>query len=199
MRLFLAIELPEPARERLSELSREWRRNWGERLLGPGRFPYPQCSWVRERNLHLTLKFLGEVEGSRVPELCDLLRTIELPGLLSLTPDHIECLPRRGPIRVIAAGLSGDLPQLKQFHAALDAACGKIGFPPEGREYRPHITLARARSPLPDIRARLAELAARGLPAPTITAHEFVLMESRLHRDAAEYVPLARFPLGQCP
>lgn len=196
MRLFLAIELSEQARKQLAALSQLWQDTWGERLLGKSPRPYPRCSWVRPQNLHVTLKFLGEVEESRVARVCLALEQVRMPGVLQLQPDRIELLPPRGPVRVIAVGLGGDIIPLKELHKSIQWECKAIGFPPEGRKYRPHVTLARARVPLHAVaRPTLVEAASSHLPAAPMQAREFVLMESRLHRDAAEYIPLAHFGL----
>ena len=196
MRLFLAIELPQAVRTRLAELPRHWQAIWGERLLGRSPRPYPACSWVREQNLHVTLRFLGPVGDERVSEVCTSLEKVPKPGALSLQPDRLELLPPRGPVRVIAVGFGGDLSELEELHGSIEAACGAIGFAPEGRKYRPHVTLARTRAPLHgSVRLALADAESDYLPAPQMRVEAFVLMESRLYREAAEYIPLARFPL----
>jgi RNA 2',3'-cyclic 3'-phosphodiesterase len=197
MRLFTAIELPAPVRDHLAGLVREWAENWGEELLGRSNEDYPRASWVRPENLHITLKFLSEVAEPDVPKVCDALSGCAAPGPMRLSADHLECLPPRGPVRVIAAGVGGDVGRLALLHQEIERACDKVGIAPERREYRPHITLARAKVPLPrHVRERLAVAGARHLPSPVFEAREFVLMESRLRREGAEYVPATRFPLG---
>ena len=192
--MFLAIELSDQLRKQLAALSQHWQDTWGERLLGNSPRPYPRCSWVRPQNLHVTLKFLGEVEESRVAEVCSALAQVRLRGVLQLQADRIELLPPRGPVRVIAVGLGGDIIPLDELHKSIESECKAIGFPPEGRKYRAHVTLARARVPLHAVvRPTLVEAASSHLPAVPMQVREFVLMESRLHRDAAEYIPLARF------
>ena len=59
--------------------------------------------------------------------------------------DRLDCLPPRGPVRVIAAGVGGDLPALGAIHAAIEEACHPLGFRREQRSFRPHVTLARAK------------------------------------------------------
>ena len=186
MRLFLAIELPEPARRHLAGV---------QSVIAPA---LPKASRPAARNLHLTLKFLGDVPDAGVPALCDALREVRLDGPMTLSATRLECFPPRGPVRVIAAGLEegGGVGRLPRLHAETEAACAGLGFPREGRPYRPHVTLARARIPVPaSRRAPLEELTASAWPGPAFTAGEFCLIESRLKPTGAEYTVLARFPL----
>jgi 2'-5' RNA ligase len=196
MRLFTAIELSTPARNHLAGLARKWTENWGEELLGLSNDEYPRVSWVRPENLHVTLKFLGEVPEPQVPKVCQALSDWASPGPMRLNADHIECLPPRGPVRVIAAGVGGDVGRLTLLHREIDRACGLLGFAAESRQYRPHVTLARAKVPLPShVREHLASAGNPHMPGPAFDVAEFVLMESRLHPQGAEYLPVARFPL----
>jgi 2'-5' RNA ligase len=196
MRLFTAIELPASVRNHLAGLARAWAENWNEELLGLSHNEYPRVSWVRPENLHVTLKFLGEVPEPDVPRVCEALSDCAFSEPMRLNVDHIECLPPRGPVRVIAAGVGGDVGRLILLHREIEDACGKIGFAPESREYRPHITLARAKVPLPrHVRESLSAAGGRHVPVPAFDVREFVLMESRLRPQGAEYLPVARFPL----
>ena len=190
MRLFLAIEMPDGVREHIAGISRDWKEAWY--AYGEPR----ETVWVRPQNLHVTLKFLGEVADNEVPALCAALKTVESPGPASLVPERVECFPDRGPVRVIAVGIGGDDGRLVLLHGRIEVACEPLGYERERRRYRPHITLARCKRPLPShMRAKLLEDGVRQLPAPPFEANEFVLMESRLKPDGAEYIPLARFPL----
>jgi 2'-5' RNA ligase len=185
MRLFLAIELSDAVRRWSAERSTHLRK---QRELS-------HCSWVRAENLHVTLKFFGEVPDTKAAEICDALKGLEHPAI-ELTPSEPELLPPRGPVRVIAIGLAGNLDALNELHQEIESRCKTIGFPAEARRFRPHITLARARRPLPPlVRQPLQNVMTNSRDPEGLTVTEFVLMESRLKPDAAQYVPLARFPL----
>jgi 2'-5' RNA ligase len=193
MRLFLAIELSDASRRVLGEMSRAWRENWIEELGTE----CPPASWVREENLHVTLKFLGEVSQQQAPPLCDALGVVTGEAM-RLQPHQIECLPERGAVRVISAGVAGDLDKLHGLLDGIEQACEPLGFARERRRYRPHITLARVRPFLPPYtRTSLTKAGATHLPAPQFLAGEFVLMQSHLHPNGARYIPLARFPLAK--
>lgn len=194
MRLFLAIELSDATRRVLGRMSQAWRENWDEELLALGT-ECPPASWVRAENLHVTLKFLGEVPEREVPRICDALSAISILAM-RLQPDRIACLPERGPVRIISVGMGGELEKVDDLFEGIEQACEPLGFVRERRTFRPHITLARLRSSLPShVRGRLTDAGAKHLPGPEFVAAEFVLMQSQLHPKGARYIPLARFPL----
>jgi RNA 2',3'-cyclic 3'-phosphodiesterase len=182
MRLFLAIELGEPVRKHLLRVQQQLRRE-------------TEASWARAENLHLTLKFLGEVEPARLPSLCAAMADAALDRSIQLHAAALECFPARGPVRVIAAAVAGEVQRLVELQQSVERACAELGFATEQRQYRPHVTLARARRPLAAaLRGQLAEAAAGLWPGPEMEAGQFVLMESRPASRGMEYVPLARFP-----
>src|SRR4051812_21864075 len=111
MRLFLAIELPEATRRHLLEAVDLLRPAWAN------------VRWVKPDNLHLTLKFLGEVSEGAVAPLCEALRNVPSKAQLHLQPDHVELLPPRGSVRVIAAGVGGDVESLGALANDIETAC----------------------------------------------------------------------------
>jgi len=179
MRLFLALELPDSVKQHLSGL------------------PRTDASAIKHTppdNLHVTLKFLGGVEASVAERLSDALRGVKVESHVEVWAGHPVILPPRGKVRVISVGLDGDVARVVELQSAVEAVCAGHGFPPEGRRYLPHITLARARQPLPGSnRERLAELLNGHLPTPTFRTQGFTLMQSHLGGPAPKYVPLARF------
>jgi 2'-5' RNA ligase len=200
MRLFAAIELSEPAHKHLAGMAREWQERWGEELLGLSDREYPKPSWVRPANLHVTLKFFGEIAEPDVNGLCGALASVTLAGAMRLNADRVECLPPRGPVRVIAAGIGGDVGRLRQLHSEVERAVEVVGIAPERRDFHPHVTLARAKVPLPrHTRDSLAKAGTARLPGPAFDVTEFVLMESHLSPQGATYVRVSRFPLGNPP
>lgn len=186
MRLFLTLELSAPAREHLAS---------AQRLLAPA---LPTASLPRAENLHLTLKFLGEVPDADVAKVIDTLRQVPPVGAVRLKAVALECFPPRGgAVRVVTAALQegSETGRLARLHEGIEAACQRVGFAREGRAFRPHVTLARARVPLPGgQRDRLAELVKEAWPGPGFEVGEFCLFESRLKPSGAEYAVVGRFP-----
>lgn len=192
MRLFVALELPDSQRHLLSGLGR--RADWFGLEAG-------NLGWVRAENLHVTLKFLGEVPDGQVPAVCDALKGVAVPGPLRLNVQGVTFFPPRGPIRVFVAEVGGpDMQPLCALQAAVEHALEAVGFPREGRPFRPHVTLARARRErrVPAVARKL--VAEHPLPAgEPFDVDAFVLMRSELKPMGAIYTPAARFPLTPTP
>jgi len=184
MRLFLAIELPDDVRGHLVV---------ARKRLEVG---LPGISYTRAENLHLTLKFLGEVEAKKVEAIATSLAMIRSRPV-ELHAVGIDCFPGRGPIRIVTAGLGGTIPPLRALVEAIEQRCRFLGFAEEQRAYRPHVTLGRAR---PVLSAKFRPLAGDATvdlwPGPSFVVKEFVLMESRLSPAGSVYLQTARFRIG---
>lgn len=183
MRLFTAIELPDSVRHVLVESAR------------PLKAACPQASWVRTENLHVTLKFLGEVPEAQVTSVCDALKRVSVMGAARVHVEGLELFPRRGPVRVIALGLNGEIELIHQIFHEIDRTTAEIGFPSENRPFVPHITLARARRTIHgSARKTLPELLKWNGTPPAFEVTSFSLIESKLKPGGPEYLRLATFP-----
>jgi 2'-5' RNA ligase len=184
VRLFLAIELPEDVRSHLVSVR--------ERLAQS----LPKISYTKPDNLHLTLKFLGDVEQKKVDAITQSLELIK-PARIELHARGIECFPHRGPIRIVTAAMDGTLPPLRALVAAIEQRCRFLGFEREQRAYKPHATLGRARPVLSAKLRQAADEATADLwPGPNFAPPEFVLMNSQLSAAGSIYTAVARFPIG---
>lgn len=183
MRLFLAIELDDAARGHLVAVQGKIAPLLGKASLTPA------------ENLHLTLKFLGEVEPRRADALAESLAKVRGPEGIELVAAGVECFPDRGPVRIITAALGGQVEALAAVHAAIEQRCRFLGFERETRAYRLHVTLARARPTLPPTTRECLSESTRALwPGPAFVAREFVLVQSVLKPQGSEYLMRARFP-----
>jgi len=185
MRLFTAVELPAQPRDHLTRVLDQLRPH--PRLKDAASFTQPQ-------NLHITLKFIGEVPDDRVPLLVASLRTLPIPAM-PFNIDRFLVLPGQGPARVLAANVTKDLAPITALFHQLEAACQPLGVSREGRDYKPHVTLARFRRPTNKLTARtLIRLIDPGLlPAPAFLAQSFTLFKSDLHPTGAIHTPIATF------
>src|SRR5438094_94787 len=155
MRLFLAIDLPEDVRDHLAGV-----RDALRPIL-------PKASFAKIENLHVTLKFLGEVDEKKRGELVESLGKIRA-GPVSLAAEKVECFPNRGPVRIVTAALAGNVAPLRALQDSIEQRCKFLGFEREQRAFRPHVTLARARPVLPARFRREAEEATRAIfPGPS--------------------------------
>jgi 2'-5' RNA ligase len=181
VRAFVAVELPGEARKRLGELVNELRG-----ALGAG------IRWVEPSDVHLTLKFLGDVPDARVDELiaqCQARARATAPFDVALA--GLGAFPSARQARVLWTGVTDGARELGRLARKLDSACARCGVERERRPYQPHLTLGRLRAP--------RALAIAGLEGPKgIAFHvdDVVFYASRLSPRGAVHTPLARLALG---
>ena len=182
MRLFVALPVEGEARNELQlKLAGYRQRDW-------------PVKWVRDEGLHVTVKFLGEVEPDRVIDLRSALREASA-GTPSLTfrPTELGAFPNFARARVLWAGYETETALELMVHR-IEQATEALGFPVEGRPFRPHVTLGRIREG-----GRLPREGAELLENEPLTAgfttDRLVLFESRSDRGGAHYAPVDLFPL----
>ena len=188
LRLFIACELPQEARDGLARVQA------GLREQGAGRL-----RWVRPEGIHLTLKFLGAVAPELAERIIEALgAAITEPFTLRLRFDHVGSFGGRMRLRVVWVGLAGDVEELSSLAETVEGALRPLGFPRENRPFAPHLTLAR----VPDDmgvqeRSRLADLmeAHKLPPLPEMSISEVSLMQSFLLPGSARYEQRAAFPV----
>jgi 2'-5' RNA ligase len=179
VRLFLAINLPHEVRREIVAASAALRES------------APDLAWVREDALHLTLKFFGDVADDRVG-------AIEA-GISGVAGRHRELLVTLGGIgafpnfrraRVVWLGVGQD-PRLELLHHDIEIAGEHLGFDLEGRAFRPHLTLARVKHPLPEERLRALSRAAKHTDYQTdFIVRSIDLMRSELAAGGSQYTTL---------
>ncbi len=151
----------------------------------------PGARWVDAETLHVTLRFIGEVEDGIARDIDEVLADIHAPAF-DLTLDGFGIFGHRRP-HSLWAGVARD-PALERLHAKIETALVRSGLPPEPRKFLPHVTLAR----LTDTPAtRLQDFVARNSPfraGPQRVEH-FTLFSSTLGHGGARYDPLADYPL----
>jgi RNA 2',3'-cyclic 3'-phosphodiesterase len=146
---------------------------------------------VRPENIHLSLKFLGEVEETREPELRTALQRAagkrSEPRPLTLQITGFGVFPDYHRPQVLWVGVTPD-PALELLQHGVEQTFAPLGFPTEARAFRPHVTLARAaRKAKPREFAGLEELLAGIEFDETVTVGELDLMESTLKPDGPVY------------
>jgi 2'-5' RNA ligase len=117
------------------------------RLIERLRQPDDGIKWVPTDNLHLTLKFLGEVDNTELPGVCNALRDIcDEFEPFELTFGGTGGLPNIERPRVLYAGVEDLSNSLTEIVAQMERDLAELGFKPEARDYTPHLTLGRTRS-----------------------------------------------------
>jgi len=177
MRCFLAIDLPDPTRDSLSPLLRE---------------KIPGAHWVEKDQLHLTLRFLGEVSDPSFQSLREALRQVSFPGF-SLTPRGMGVFPDLRRPRVLWVGFAAP-PALFRLQSSLEELVQKAGLPAETRAFLPHLTLARLKFPahrqLEDFLQRHQDFS-----LPSFAVADFHLYSSLLSPKGAEHRREATYSL----
>ena len=135
IRSFIAIELPEEAKEGLARLRKELERD-----------EHKFVKWVGPGGIHLTLKFLGNIPSKRVTEITEAIKE----AAQGISPFHLEisglgAFPSLRQARVLWVGIGGEVDKLSRLQQNIDSALAALGFAKEERPFVPHLTLARIR------------------------------------------------------
>ncbi len=184
-RTFIAIDLEEGVKS----LLHAWARTVEARVTGL-RVPSPE-------NLHLTLKFLGEVSEAQVGELGEALASLAKNiSVFDLRGSGFSLFPSQGPARVLWTGVLEPERQLLPLVEKIESRCLEMGFKREGRPFRPHITLGRIKNPEAGdhVRSYIEDN-----PSPqktwTQTVRDVRLKKSTLSRSGPDYKDLIVAPL----
>jgi RNA 2',3'-cyclic 3'-phosphodiesterase len=147
--------------------------------------------WQSEDQLHLTLRFIGEVDRHRAGDIHAALGGIHHPRF-EIALNGIGAFDRRGWPDAVWAGVSPHEP-LKALHNKVDGALARVGVDPDQRAFLPHITLARLKRSSGPV-GNLVEQAG-GLASPPFAIDHFALYESTLAPEGAVYSIVERYPL----
>lgn len=185
MRLFIAVDLAPAVLD-------ETRRSV-ERL----RRLAPEVKWANPEGLHVTLAFLGEVPDEQRDDIERVVREVASSHApLTLRARGGGGFGTKRHPRVLWVGLDGEVDALGRIQAALAAALQPLGFEPESRPFKPHLTIARAREPRGDeALARCVEALAKADFGESRIG-SVVLYRSQLSPKGAKYTPLLTAPLG---
>jgi 2'-5' RNA ligase len=183
MRLFVALEIPSTVRENLAALLKSLRK------------VSPQTRWVRPENLHVTLKFIGEVQETKLAAIRSALAGARSDQPVTLDFRGLGFFPNEKHPRVFWAGIEAS-PNLKDLALDIDRATEKLGISREQRPFSPHLTLARFEPPgLPEkLRSAIRENEVRAFG--TLRTGQVHLIESKLKSSGAEYTTLESFPFA---
>ncbi|HEY6292652.1 MAG TPA: RNA 2',3'-cyclic phosphodiesterase [Terriglobia bacterium] len=184
MRAFVAIELSEKVR---AALAREQSRL--QAVCGHN----PDIRWTRPDGLHLTLKFLGEIPAEQVLYVTAALEALDPFEKFEVEVKGFGFFPDALHPRVFWAGF--DAPAaLAHLGRSVETALEKLGFAREDRPFRPHLTLARFRTPRAERTLAAAVEEMDSTSFGRFEVREFFLFESHLLTGGAEYRKVARFP-----
>lgn len=174
-RLFTGLEIPAMLRTRLSLI----------------RSPLEGAKWIEADNMHITVRFVGDIDDRTADEFADLLADVNT-GPITVTIKGVGAFGGRDP-RVLWAGVEAG-PELEALYRANERAARAAGLPPDERDFKPHVTLARLR------RARSHEVARfleenGDLRTEPFVVSRFVLLSARPGTGGGPYAVEAAYPL----
>ena len=177
-RLFIALTLPEPVRDVLAQTAE----------------PLPNVTWTRPEQLHMTLRFLGDVPGEQIDPLIERLRPVRVEPFI-LPVEGIGTFPPNRPPRVLWIGAGSGHPRLFQLRQRIDDALLAAGLQLDLRTFHAHVTLARMTDNAAKPIAHWLH-AHRDFVAPPFRVEAFDLYASELRPEGARHTLKQRFPLG---
>ena len=176
LRTFIAIEIDPPHKQKLTNLISTLKQSDSE------------VKWVNGTQMHLTLKFLGNIEETKVQEISDALTSIaNSTREFTITLSNIGTFPNVKRPRVIWIGIDKGKNELKLLAGQIETELEKLGFPKETRDFKSHLTLGRVRSPknLKNLTKLLTEVSFQSESA--IKINKLILFQSTLTPKGAIY------------
>jgi 2'-5' RNA ligase len=175
-RAFIAVDLPATVRLFLAEV---------QQILESYGLP---VKWVRPQNIHLTLKFLGDIDADQTAGIVAAMAAAVkgCPGVL-LTAKNIGAFPDLKRARVVWAGVNGQLEILQNLQHVLDDHLAELGFAKDPRAFRAHLTLGRAKGKIVSDRMKTAINELSGRESEAFEVDRIVLFKSELRPTGAVY------------
>jgi RNA 2',3'-cyclic 3'-phosphodiesterase len=187
VRTFIAIELAAGVKHRAAEIIKKLRTTDAD------------VKWVQPTEMHLTLKFLGEIHRDDILPLCRITQEVAAdfePFDISFA--GLGAFPNADEPRTLWIGLEEGIEQLTELHKTLDAALSKqLGFAKERRQFTPHMTIGRVNRSTPDLIAALDRLAE--FDSDVTDVDELVVFASFLNKQGPQYETLGHAVLGEMP
>ena len=184
LRAFIAISLPEPVLQGIVTAQETLKRS-GLKIR-----------WVRKEGIHLTLKFLGDIDRDSVEKISEAMeRATGSFSPFTLWAEGIGVFPNLRRPRVAWVGLSGDIEILRALQRDLESQLSGLGFSKEKRPFKGHLTLGRVKGRLDGIKLQEALEDLGDFRTESFTAQSIVLFQSDLRPDGAVYSRVAEAPL----
>ncbi len=176
MRCFIALEFPPEVKSRIySDLKKEMQEK-------------PELKWVTRDNLHLTLKFLGEIPENQVEKLARELESLKKEKKIEVKLGGLGSFLDHGSVRVLWIGIDRGNREIEKLAKKVENLTAKLGFPREKRPFVPHLTVARARKHSKR-RFRPTDFKTE-LNIPPFTVNELILFKSTLTPEGPIYEKL---------
>ena len=183
----MACEVPEDVKQSIGGVIDELRARSGTAVR-----------WIRPEGVHVTLKFLGEVPVKKLPAIkLAVQEAVVGHSPFELEFSNIGTFGGREGLRIMWVGIAGDVLRLEALVRTVNAALAVVGFEPERRPFRPHLTLGRVRDEIPTRqRAQIeVDVGKMDVPGTGWRTSQVSLMRSIITAQGASYEVIATFPL----
>ncbi|MBF0099842.1 MAG: RNA 2',3'-cyclic phosphodiesterase [Desulfobacterales bacterium] len=179
LRLFIAMVLPESIIAEIADIQRQLKRY------------HHDIRWVQPKNIHLTIKFLGDVNVSKVDSIIDAIKcSVGYMSPIQIQAKGIGMFPGLKNPKVLWIGLSGDIIQLKQYHNRLEDLLVPLGFAKEDRPFKAHLTIGRIKNKMPINQAQDILRQFETYTSPLFLFDRIVLFKSDLRPEGPLYKPM---------
>jgi 2'-5' RNA ligase len=186
IRTFIAIEMSEAIRRRAASLQAELSAH------------ADHVKWVEPQQMHLTLKFLGDVDETSIYSVCRLVQQVAEPHApFELTVAGTGAFPNLRRPRTLWIGVSASNGELAALQRELEVELAREGYPREERGFTPHVTLGRIRHIVPNPTLEQAMLEHQSWHGGVVQVREVLVMSSTLGPAGPSYAVLARARLGK--
>jgi 2'-5' RNA ligase len=183
MRTFIAVELNEEIKKKIEEVESLLKKT--ETLV----------SWVKPGNVHVTLKFLGEVTENRLEEIYSgTVKALSGARSFNLRLKNLGCFPNLTRPRVVWVGVDKGEEELSEMQKRIEEELYKVGFPKEERKFSAHLTIGRVKSPK-NIEKLVELIEKTSFETEEVKVKEVVVMKSQLHPLGAIYTPMKKINL----
>ncbi len=184
IRAFIAISVPEPVLQAIVKAQ--------EGFQGSGL----SIRWVRKEGIHLTLKFLGDIDRDDIEKIrAAMERVAEAFSPFTLRGEGVGVFPNLKRPRVVWVGVSGDVEPLRGLQRDLESQLDSLGFPKEKRSFSGHLTMGRVKGRLDRTKLSRVLEGLGDFRTESFTAQSVVLFQSDLRPEGAVYSRLAEVPL----
>ena len=186
-RIFTAIDISEEARRQIADYIKTLRST----------FPALRVGWEKPEKLHLTMKFLGDIDDAQLKNLCGAVEKVaQQTSRFKLKIYNTGVFPSARNPRILWLGLQDEKGSLQNLNEILETECEKIGFAREKRNFKAHLTIARLREP-----HNSRDLAQKHLQnefdAVEFDAIEIVIYASKLLPQGSIYSAVSKYKLGK--
>ena len=194
IRAFLAVELSEDLRKQLAQVQQDLKQRLGGELTKDVRI-----SWVQSSSIHLTIKFLGDIDEALVEPMREAIdQAVKGHRAIHIPIDRLGVFPQAQQPRVLWVGAaekwerSEDAKRLAALHRSVEDCCELLDFAPESRPLSPHLTLARIKAGERHLGQALAKSGVMDqlLSLGSMTVDSVVLMKSELRPAGPVYTKL---------